>query len=309
MNNNNNFSNAKYKFEENLLKASHSKTFDEALKEWKLILKTVEPPDSKRLCICQRKVRNINYMYNIKNQNTIICGSKCCKKFCFTLNTLDNKTLLMILVKNLKKGDYENINNILLYCDEVKEQLISWFEEQIFYNSNDNTFLYSLLSDISNLIDEYGFDGLKPTQETLIRVIKYNNYLKQKKEEVKNKKKQLLNQLITYFEELQQNEYDVKRALFNMLSKYFQGLKQERENIKKEKKRKIDEIKINKNRLLNQLIKTYEIKHKIKKRTFMKETDENKKHIYWTCRFCNISKMFDDISCCEDSMIHYGVKI
>jgi hypothetical protein len=60
---------------------------------------------------------------NRLNQKTIICGSQCCKKFNFETNEIKNKKLLQLLIKNLTKGEYEQINNILIYSENVKKPI------------------------------------------------------------------------------------------------------------------------------------------------------------------------------------------
>jgi hypothetical protein len=168
---------AKYKFDINLLKASFSQIIENAKKEWNIIYEE-KRENNDGLCICQRKVKNIIYMYNIITKNTIIVGSTCCKKFNMSNNILNNKILTNILKNSLTKGEYTNIDNIITYCQSVEEQLLNYFQtnfEKIIENIEKNTLeedryfssysyccqeLKSLSTDINELIQSYNLNYL-----------------------------------------------------------------------------------------------------------------------------------------------------
>lgn len=125
---------AKYNFDNNLLNASYSKELDIAKKEWKFIC------EEKRnitdgLCICQRKVKHVIYMYNIKTRKTICVGSICHKKFNME-NSKVNDILSNIFKNFLEKGEYIIIGNVVTYCKTIQTELIRLFENKYEYIKN-----------------------------------------------------------------------------------------------------------------------------------------------------------------------------
>ena len=62
-------SSAKYKFESNLLKLSESTDFDTAKTEWITIPR--ENEEGNALCLCQHRIKNINYMCNTRTNKII----------------------------------------------------------------------------------------------------------------------------------------------------------------------------------------------------------------------------------------------
>ena len=72
-----------FKFSENILKLSSSSDIDEAIKEW-LFIDEGQTKEAENTCICQKKIKNFNYMYNYKTKKTILVGSSCFKKFNFS---------------------------------------------------------------------------------------------------------------------------------------------------------------------------------------------------------------------------------
>ena len=130
---------AKYNFDENILKLSKSNNLNEAKREWYVILKETRAYNETSLvCICQHKIRNIIYMYNKNTQKIIIVGTKCCKKFNLYQNKLNNDILEKILINIFTKGDYEKINNIIEYSDEIKNELIKYLRNKLNNNLNHN---------------------------------------------------------------------------------------------------------------------------------------------------------------------------
>ena len=119
-----------YDFNSNLLKASESKNIDEAKTEWFIVRKEERDINSGR-CICNRKIKNITFLYNIRTKLNIMVGSSCFNKFKMDSVKLGNKVLRCILSNNLEKGEYEIIDNIIIYSDDVKDQLIIYFKHKI----------------------------------------------------------------------------------------------------------------------------------------------------------------------------------
>ena len=155
---------SKYNFDTNLIKASYNKDLCDAKKEWMSIGKdTREEQDG--LCICQHKVKHINYMYNMKTNLTIIGGSRCAKKFELDkAKLLPNNILREIFFKNLLKGEYETINNIIIYSNNIQEQFIKYFESKIDDNKNN---LLEIQNEIKELIEIYSLKYLNDIYESI----------------------------------------------------------------------------------------------------------------------------------------------
>jgi hypothetical protein len=154
-----------YKFNDNLLKLSKSTLLEDAKKEWYLI-ETCKTESYENICICQHKVKHLNYMYNIITKHTIICGYVCSKKFNLDKIKIKNKILLNILKIQIY-GEYAIIDNILIYSDTVKNKLILYFTEEINKN-NDILKLKQHLDDIDDLINNYNIEYLEDIKQTII---------------------------------------------------------------------------------------------------------------------------------------------
>lgn len=117
----------KYKFNENLLKLSKNKNLEFAKTEWREIYRESRT-EKTGLCICQHRLKNIIYMYNIYTKYTITVGSDCCKKFNLQLVKLDNTILKNVIGQMLVRGEYEYniIDNILEYTNDIQNQLIKY---------------------------------------------------------------------------------------------------------------------------------------------------------------------------------------
>ena len=153
--------NAEYKFKTNLINASCSEKYEDAIKEWEIIC---EKNNCDGVCICQHKLKNVIYMINIMNKNIIMVGRACYKKFKLQINEMSNVILKDILKNSLMKGEYTIIDNIITYCNSVKEQLIKHFQkkiENIEKKSQPQQYLTNILNDINNLIQKYNLEYLK----------------------------------------------------------------------------------------------------------------------------------------------------
>jgi len=194
---------AKYNFDMNLIKASYDKDLEDAKKEWVSIGKdTRQSQDG--LCICQHKVKHIIYMFNMKTKLTIIVGSKCAKKFELDkVISLPNKILREILNSNLLKGDYEIIDNIIIYSNNIEEQFIKYFENKIDDNDNQNKLL-EIQNEIKELIDIYSLKYLNNIYETI------NNKLIEIQKKIKEKEN-IKNEIYeNKINEIEGNEYNDK---------------------------------------------------------------------------------------------------
>lgn len=134
----------KNKFVENLIfkiiENSYSKTWKEAVKEWKIVDLEIIDKDSYTECICGKE--NIKYLYSIKNYNNgnIIypIGSSCIKKF----NRRDLNEEIDI---NMKMGElliaYKNNQFIELNSKYFSKKLLLYlFENNVFESNIYNSF-------------------------------------------------------------------------------------------------------------------------------------------------------------------------
>jgi hypothetical protein len=141
-------------------------------------------PNKDGLCICQRNcLKFVKYFYNVKTKLTINVGSNCCKKFDFGVDKIKNKTLEEIFKKNIMKGEYEVIDNIIVYANTVENQLIRHFEEYI--DSKNIYQLKKITEDIEKLIDDYKLDYLNNIYNNLINSIKLIEKEKEEEEKLK----------------------------------------------------------------------------------------------------------------------------
>ena len=199
--------NAAYKFNTNLLKASSSQILNDAKKEWCVIYEE-EREKQDGLCICQRKVKYVTYMYNAVTQYTIIVGTKCSKNFNMNKTKLANNILNNILKCNLTKGEYTNIDNIITYCKSIEEELLHYFlteyentiKKYSYYdNCNDgnqidriwirfmedyHNDLIKISSDMNELIQQYNLSYLVKLYKSIISKITIIGEKIQTKQEV-----------------------------------------------------------------------------------------------------------------------------
>jgi hypothetical protein len=120
---------ASYKFNKNLLGLSNSKVLDQAKKEWDLLDRS-KYEESKK-CICQHKIKYCNFYLNNINGNMIIVGSACSKKFGLIQKETSRKSFPKSLIEIIKKGEYENIEDLFKYSAEVREIYIQYFKNKI----------------------------------------------------------------------------------------------------------------------------------------------------------------------------------
>ena len=243
-----------YKFNENLLKLSSHDNLNDAINEWYLI-DTIKTETNDNICICQHKVKNLNYMYNIITKHTIICGVTCCKKFKLKSKEIKNNILLQIL-KTQIKGEYCIINNVLEYSESIKNKLIQYFNEKI--NENIET-LKDLLNDINNLIITYHMDYLDEVKQNILLHIDKIEIEKQKLIEIEKQK------LIKI--EKQKNKENLEKIVNSILKE--KAIHKEKKRLEKKEKNRLEkkkyEIENNKlyiekqNKIENEIQSKYEI--------------------------------------------------
>jgi hypothetical protein len=120
---------ASYKFNKNLLGLSNSKVLDQAKKEWDLLDRS-KYEESKK-CICQHTIKHCNFYLNNINGNMIIVGSACSKKFGLIQKETSIKSFPKPIIEIIKKGEYENIEDLFKYSTEVREIYIQYFKNKI----------------------------------------------------------------------------------------------------------------------------------------------------------------------------------
>jgi len=177
-------SKAGYYFNTNLLKASSSSnSLQETKNEWVNVYQEMRPKKD-GLCICQRNgLKYVNYFYNSKTNSTIYVGSACCKKFDFNPDKIKNKTLEEILKNNIMKGEYQVIDNIIVYTNSVETQLIGHFEKYTLLKNISR--LKQVTEEIENLINDYKLDYLHIIYNTLTNLIKVIEKEEEEEEKLK----------------------------------------------------------------------------------------------------------------------------
>jgi hypothetical protein len=161
-----------YKFNEHLLKLSNSNELEIAKTEWFEVLKETRE-ESSGLCICQHKIKHIIYMYNKFTKYTISVGTSCCKKFKLQINKLNNQILKNIIRKNITKGEYKIIDNILEYTNNIESDIIIYITDEYINNKkiiNLEKFK-EIRDELENLITEYNFTSCKNIYEQIINII------------------------------------------------------------------------------------------------------------------------------------------
>ena len=135
------------KFDKNLLHFSNSENIDKAILEWAFIMrKSHDERDGH--CICKKKIKHINYFFNIENKIMIETGDSCKKKL--RLEKVDKKTLSnhKILFDRITQGqpieeiDYEK------YIIKVYKHYV----EDLQKYSNNIIEMYKIKDIILNLI-------------------------------------------------------------------------------------------------------------------------------------------------------------
>ena len=146
--------NARHKFKTNLLKASYSPDFEIAKTEWAKIdeERDLDECDS-QLCICQRKVRNIIYMYNKTTNKSIFVGTKCYNKFELQSKTIKDEVYRNILLDAIRKGEYEVIDDIVIYSEYVMNRHIEYYINIIDINKNKLSELISIRKQLINAVE------------------------------------------------------------------------------------------------------------------------------------------------------------
>lgn len=189
---------ASYKFNKNLLGLSNCKVLDDAKKEWDL-LDCSKYEESKK-CICQHKIKHCNFYLNNINGNMIIVGSACSKKFGLIQKETSKKSFPKPIIEIIKKGEYENIEDLFKYSAEVREIYIQYFKCKMKHGNYimgglrpTSKKIESVKEEVEELEKKYKINWLLDLKIDLIEKIKEMKELelKEERERIERKKKLL----------------------------------------------------------------------------------------------------------------------
>lgn len=196
---------AKYNFDENLLKASESDVLEDAKQEWELLCSDKRENQDGQ-CICQRKVKCINYMFNPKTNNTIIVGTTCHKKFGLKKDSA-NKHIQNIYKLFLEKGHYKIIDNVVVYTQNIEENLIKYCVDK--YKNYESSYDFDGILNLKKCLDvltkKYTLSQLNTLQKDINDKIKKRDLEKENLLNEINKIKEYENLTLKCFSFLGQN--------------------------------------------------------------------------------------------------------
>jgi hypothetical protein len=216
-----------YQFNINLLKLSNSNDIEIAKTEWYEIYRE-NRQEQTGICICQHKIKNIIYMYNIFNKNTICVGTGCCNKFKLKIMKMNNNIIKHVLMDMIIKGEYVIIDNIFEYTHDVQEQLLSYIKNK-YNNVNDIDKLKLGMIEINNLINEYGFTELELISEEInhkiIELQEELNHQQELKRLEELKEEQLSDELNEQMNIITHKIVNIKKEMNIILSEYNNKIK------------------------------------------------------------------------------------
>jgi hypothetical protein len=166
-------------FNNNLINFSHSNDLSNAKNEWFLI-ECFSEIEKTTQCICSRKIKHLNYMYNFYNQKVIICGSECLKKCGILKITVQNKILQKVLKGALnqykEKYDKSPEINAEIYLKMVKDTLFTTIEIKRNSIMAETDYIVYRIEKLQNLfcnINELENSGYKNLNETKCQITKH----------------------------------------------------------------------------------------------------------------------------------------
>ena len=178
-----------FKFYDHLFALSSQKTEDEALSEWVKVFEKVQIVTN-GVCICQRGIKNVVFMYNVITQHTIMVGTDCYKKFCKERSEMRKGVVEETLKRLLMKGSYTLIEDIVRYSMDVKVGILDIICGRIsgFTANRDFESLQDLREEIHDLKEKYRWEWLdKPLDdiETFFDEDEKQRKAEQRKEEAR----------------------------------------------------------------------------------------------------------------------------
>ena len=242
----------KYHFEK-IFELSKTKVKEELPNEWLFLCKE-DKKTKERMCICQRKIHHVFIFINKITGALITVGSSCKKKLQLNYPKID-KYLHEFL--NNDPGEYGAIENALEFSEELRDEVLYYFEKSL--SENDNV---KILESISNKLIEVNSIYIKKNinAEILITLLnRYKNKIKRVKEyneeqadriekirkereekerlEVEKKERELQQQ-VRYEEE--RRIAKERRIKEEEIIKYLEAEKLEKERINEERIRRIE---------------------------------------------------------------------
>ena len=152
---------ATHKFNDHLLNLSENKEIEKAIKEWQFVTKE-KYEKLNRICVCQHKIKNVIYLFNILTRHTIAIGSTCFKKFNVTITDI-NPIIKKVLDTLREKGEYKEILDFNKFIIDAQQDVIDSFQKEYRNYRNDIDELHILKEYIYNVINDYGISYLNDT--------------------------------------------------------------------------------------------------------------------------------------------------
>ena len=223
----------RYKFDENILKLSSTNDINQIGDEWvKIDSKSLSTPSGH--CICQKNnIKHIIYCYNIITKTFITVGRECSTKFGKRIKRTGNPLIVDMFKQYIKDISYELIDDVFAYSENIKQKLEEHIEKQ--YKNRIN--LDELLSNIKELIDDYGFVGLTELYTAINLTISRERMERCERERQERERCERERQEREQREREQKRKREVKSVVtFEMLLKQKKQEQQEREQQEREQR-------------------------------------------------------------------------
>ena len=230
-----------YDFNGNLIKCSASDNIEDVMKEWKPLFHF----KGDGACICNKSIKNISVMFNIKTKKCIYVGGVCYKKF-HNIKSNFSKNLSKLI--NIGDGAYMKIEDLELYMKNCTSKVINMIENNIGKNNNLDE-LKKQKDIIVDLIEVYGLEGLDDILVHLEQTILFIEKEKEQREKLRNKKIQATNERYRRYAQEQykmNREREEKEKLDNEKKQEELRIKKKKQDELRIKKKKQDELRIKK---------------------------------------------------------------
>ena len=291
---------ARYKFEDNIFKLSETKDITQLPDEWEFIIRDESDEGH---CICNRKIKYVNYFYNYKTYKYIMVGDSCKDKLCLKIVKEGGvKRYLNRLINN--KGEYLEILNMLQYSYDTMIKIYEYFEDMA--NTNDIKIINKIIGILNDILLKItnNRDNIEKLMNNLtIKVNEINKKEEENKillERIRNEEEEL--------EKIRNEEEELKRNKilnFKKPDEYYEKIRIRNENLKIGRERREKEILENmlKEEIINKnqtnVIDKVKEKYEIDKNIIRISSEENKKNL------CNKCKSTWCVICfCENPNFH-----
>ena len=219
--------NGYYDFEQNLLKASQSDNIKESIKEWAEITRKY---NCKETCICNRKIKNVVFMFNNLTNNTIMVGTGCFKKFGFNASHKTIHPVLKDILSNFfEKGEYVKINDIYLYCKYVESKLKDYYRTEILCESS----IYGLERIKEAIVYLINNEGLKYMEEIISEIDDKINRLRFEREKRREEELEIIRKEEERCEEIKRIDKERELKAWQETARENERIKLEREERKR----------------------------------------------------------------------------